>query len=151
MSQFDRLIEWCERHRIKSAGINVLPNLEINQLDQCETITDLPSEIGVLEHLKSLAVHRTQLASLPNEIGNLSELETLDLWKNQITGLPPEIGKLQKLTKLVLSDNNITTLPNEISNCIELKELWIKGTPLARNSVKLERLMNLLPHCKIQN
>ena len=61
-----------------------------------------------------------KLESISEEIGNLNNLTRLWLHKNQLTKLPESIGNLTNLTSLNLSSNELTKLPKSIGNLTNL-------------------------------
>ena len=76
------------------------------------SITEIPSSIALLFHLKELLLRENKLVCLPEELCLLKKLQMLDVSHNQLQTLPKEIGKLLKLTKLNVSHNYLTVLPH---------------------------------------
>ena len=70
---------------------------------------------------------------IPSEIGNLSELKTLALWENHLTGeIPPQLGKLSKLRALFLDSNQLTgEIPRQIGQLQSLNEFWLNGNQIS--------------------
>lgn len=111
-------------------------------------LIELPSEIGILKHIKVLDVSKNDLTSLipevtelkliekidlssnrfsvfPEEIIALNKLCDLDISSNHLHSLPSKIGKLKNLTKLDLSNNLLSSLPHEIGELESLTQLYI--------------------------
>ena len=70
----------------------------------------IPPDIGRLDRLVSLSLHRNRLSGrIPPELGNLAGLEYLNLSYNALTGgIPPELAKLENLEQLWLGGNRLT-------------------------------------------
>jgi Leucine-rich repeat (LRR) protein len=51
-------------------------------------LTDIPSEISHLRHLRSLNLAQNQLVTIPASVGGLEQLEMLDLGHNRLSVLP---------------------------------------------------------------
>lgn len=62
-------------------------------------------------------------SELPPDIGFLNHLRILNLTGNLLSTLPPEIGQLTKLTKLYLAGNQLEILPPELGNLTNLQVL----------------------------
>jgi len=101
--------------------------IECNKNGQIETIDlfygslsgMIPSELGMLTMMTSLALKHNQLSgTIPTEIGTLSGIETIDISYNNLTGMiPSELGKLIRLDSLELSHNSLSgTTPLELEN-----------------------------------
>ncbi len=71
----------------------------------------LPRNKKTLLYFKSLTLSCNSLTELPKEIGKLSSLTKLDLSYSSLTKLPKEISELANLTELDLSWNALTELP----------------------------------------
>ncbi|TXG73747.1 hypothetical protein EZV62_002326 [Acer yangbiense] len=68
-------------------------------LEDDNTLSALPGELGTLSKLGTLDLHSNQLKGYPAEACQL-RLSVLDLSNNSLSGLPPEIGKMTTLRKL---------------------------------------------------
>jgi Leucine-rich repeat (LRR) protein len=91
------------------ADLNLASNNQVNGT--------LPSEIGALTRLTSLALSGDKLSGrLPTEVGKLTMLASLKLDNQYFTGpLPTEIGLLTRLTDLSLTRNQFTSsIPTEV-------------------------------------
>lgn len=77
-------------------------------------ITQLPHNIGNLQHVRTLLLSNNQLAMLPQEVSRLVQLEVLDLSGNNLIALPSGFEQLKRLKLLKLSDNPMTVLPEEL-------------------------------------
>jgi internalin A len=107
-------------------------------------LTELPQEIGSLEHLEELDLANNLLTALPPEIGNLVNLGVLYLESNQLSSLPPEIGNLSNLRVLFLSKNLLTALPPEIGNLVNLTDLNLENNELSSLPPEIGNLENLI-------
>ena len=108
--------------------INEAVNDRREQLDLSgKGITELPPEIGRLEHVRILDLGDNNLRALPLQFANLSKLWGLCLDGNLLSVLPPEICDLGQLSHISLSNNRLTTLPREFSNLKQLQFLYLGG------------------------
>ncbi|KAI8374033.1 hypothetical protein EDC96DRAFT_498308 [Choanephora cucurbitarum] len=85
-------------------------NLERLVLDS-NTLSALPSSIGLLQRLVKLSIQNNNLDSLPSEIGRLTELKILDAQKNNLKMLPKEIWLCASLQTLNCSSNLLESFP----------------------------------------
>jgi adenylate cyclase len=92
--------------------------LETLTLD-CNTLSELPSSIGVLTKLVRLSVQANNLEALPSEISNLVELKVLDVQKNNMKTLPKEIWRCVSLQTLNCSSNLLDVFPEPFSEIQE--------------------------------
>lgn len=120
-----------------SSGIASLPP-DIGQLQHLQGLNlhrtgllSLPPAIGQLQNLQSLDLSSTVFSSLPVEIGGLTYLETLNLEKSSIISLPPSLGRLQNLEFLSLSASSISSLSPEIGQLQNLENLDLGRTGLS--------------------
>jgi CCR4-NOT transcription complex subunit 6 len=82
------------------------------------------------DFLNELYVASNKITQIPTAIGQLRHLKHLDASNNLLTELPPELGMCVYLKNLLLFDNNIRTLPNELGSLYQLEMLGIEGNPL---------------------
>ena len=75
------------------------------------------------------------LTEIPSEVGCLSKLNTLALCDNKIHTLPRSLIHLGKLRSLSLHNNQLSTLPQEIVS-LDLVELSLRNNPLVVRFVK---------------
>ncbi len=66
------------------------------------SLTELPSDLFLLENVATLWLNDNKLVSLPREIAQLKRLVWLAANGNQLSSLPNEIGQLTKLERLVV-------------------------------------------------
>jgi len=146
-------------------GFDIRGNLISISFSDC-MITELPSEIGNLNHLKELDLSNNCITQLPQNIENLIYLQELDLSNNRLTHLPHNIGNLTNLLKLVLTKNQInilpfsigdittlqfldvswnhlTQIPNEIANLTKLQFLHLSWNRLSKIPANIGNLTNL--------
>lgn len=82
------------------------------------------------DFLCELYIASNKITQLPTAIGQLRHLKLLDASNNQLTQLPVELGMCVYLKNLLLFDNNIQTLPVELGSLYQLEMLGIEGNPL---------------------
>ncbi|KAI8986475.1 hypothetical protein BDB01DRAFT_611415 [Pilobolus umbonatus] len=80
------------------------------------TLTALPTSLGVLTKLVRLSVQSNNLESLPTDIHKLTELKHLDVQKNNLKQLPKEIWLCVSLHALNCSSNLLESFPEPISS-----------------------------------
>lgn len=90
-----------------------------------------------------LSLGNLGLTDIPIEIGNLEHLEVLDLSENYLSDLPPQIRQLSNLKSIRLSYNHFADFPNEITHLAYLQNLWIDNNELNRVPSSISRLSNL--------
>jgi hypothetical protein len=96
----------------------------------------LPTQIGLLENLESLALSGNYInGTLPTQLGSLKFLTVIDIQKNLLTGgIPTSLAQIAILQEILLSFNKLSApLPSQLgalSNLIELNlnENQIEGT-----------------------
>lgn len=93
-------------------------------------LQDIPPQIGLLTHLKTLDLEGNLLSTIPSSIGNMHRLESLVLDRNQIETLPNTIGELKHIQQLDLRGNQLTNLPDSISKLAALKVLKLTGNSI---------------------
>jgi|GEM_PF-5478009 len=94
----------------------------------------LPEEIGRLENLEHLELFYNELTTLPESIGNLRKLRILDLRFNKISDLPSAFALLQNLQQVNLGDNEIRHIPECVYKLPLLREFWLCGNPVEKES-----------------
>jgi hypothetical protein len=95
-----------------------------------DDVTDVPSSIRDLAHLRGLRLAGNPLAGLPAGLWDLSSLENLDLSGTGLSSLPADVGDLSHLTELLLADNALTDLPDEVGSVDELAWLLLDHNQL---------------------
>ncbi|CAB9498217.1 leucine rich repeat [Seminavis robusta] len=109
--------------------------LQSIQLPNNDLQGDIPTTVGLLNHLVSLNLKDNHMAgTIPSELGLLRHLESLDLRSNHLVGtVPTSLGLLTRLTKLHLGGNTglvamttktmTDTFPREICDLPLLEEM----------------------------
>ena len=89
----------------------------------------IPSDLGRLDRLVVLALHRNRLTGrIPPELGDLASLERLRLSYNALTGgIPPELAKLENLEELWLKYNRLTGAVPAALGELDLSVLRLAG------------------------
>jgi internalin A len=113
-------------HAIRDALASGAPQLDLSYRE----LTELPPEIGKLEHVVSLDLCGNDLVALPPEIGRLKQLTQLDVRHNRLVALPPEIGALEALASLDLRGNQLTSLPLQMARMRALRTLDLRQNRL---------------------
>ena len=113
------LKHWLKDKYKQNYSYEDLKNLQLLDLD-CNELTHLPPEIGLLTNLQELDLGGNKLTSLPPDIGQLTNLQHLGLTYNELTSLPSEIRMLTNLQTLFLINNRLKSLPREIEK-LEIK------------------------------
>ncbi|KAE8671621.1 DCN1-like protein 1-like [Hibiscus syriacus] len=105
-------------------------------LPTCQLLGSISSDLGMLEHLRSLDLSKNSLnGSLPVSFFNSTKLRFLDLSNNLIAGgIPETIGTLLNLQVLNLSDNLLTgTLPASLTTILNLTVVSLKNSYFSGN------------------
>lgn len=80
----------------------------------CQNLTEIPSNVLELTHIKKLSLDKNHIVVLPENIDNLVNLEELSLLRNKIVSLPKTLKNLKKLDDLTLYGNPVSnTAPLE--------------------------------------
>lgn len=113
-------------------------DLSFNQL------TELPTSIGTLAHLRELWVNNNQLISLPDTIKNLIHLIRLDISHNELTEFEPNTN----MNILNVSFNKLASLPNNIGNLqnliiLQAQNNEISELPTSLYDIKTLQVLNL--------
>ncbi|XP_059645475.1 disease resistance protein L6-like isoform X2 [Cornus florida] len=119
-------------------------NLQEVQFFECDSVVDMPRDIGRLSKLEKLTLDHTNIRSLPEDVGVLSQLKVLDLRfcdnLQCILGLPSSLVELY-----IASCDSLERLP-DLSNLINLSSVLLMNCDeLARvqGIGKLESLTSL--------
>jgi adenylate cyclase len=109
----DLNISNCKLTSLPDGLFNHTPNLENLILDH-NTLSELPTSIGVLLKLIKLSAQGNNLEKLPGEIYNLGELKILDVQRNNMKSLPKEIWLCVSLQTLNCSSNLLEVFPEPL-------------------------------------
>ena len=113
--------------------IGLLQELTSLAIEQTELTGTLPTQLGLLRNLTALSFKENFLTGpIPSELGFLLSLLSLNLGVNELTGsIPSELGALTQLTALVLAHNKLTgAIPSELAALDGLTELRLESTDL---------------------
>jgi internalin A len=106
-------------------------------------LNTFPREILKLKNLEKLYLDRTQIDELPKEISELKNLKFLNIGNTLISVLPIEISALKNLTSLSLGGTQIREFPKEISELKNLQELSLSDTQISELPKEISELKNL--------
>ena len=124
--------------KIKKKSGSGVTNLDISNIG----LTELPTEVCHLTHLRNLDLSGNPLKTLPPEIRLLTNLEELNL-RSTWVALPREIGSLRSLKTLILDDNPWIVIPIEIGQIKGLREISIKNCSLSTIPLWITEVSNL--------
>ncbi|KAI7887221.1 L domain-like protein [Lichtheimia hyalospora FSU 10163] len=89
-------------------------------------LTQLPSNLAMLNYLKILNVSANRLATVPTVLYNLGQLEVLNLSQNLITEIPSEMAiRLRRLKTLRMSANRIERIEADLALWEEMEHLQL--------------------------
>jgi Leucine-rich repeat (LRR) protein len=107
------------------------------------SLTHLPDDLALLEHLEVLAIDSNAFEVLPPCVFAprtlAASLLKLHCGANKLNSLPAEIGNLLALESLVVTGNQLESLPSEVAFLAEegmLEDLDITGNPCTSPSSK---------------
>lgn len=109
-------------------GIGYLKNLESLSGRYCG-VSELPEELRLCTHLRSLDMYCTPIETLPDWIGEFTDLVVLDVSETNISEIPETIGNLKNLKHLDIGRTKVTSLPSSIYS-LQLKTLRMEGLPI---------------------
>ncbi|XP_048136637.1 disease resistance protein Roq1-like [Rhodamnia argentea] len=145
------ILEDCRNLIESDASIGKLKLLTILNLKGCDSLQELPEEIGCLQALTEIVMPKT-LNELPRTFGNLQSLLILDVSHSRINKLPYSIGGLVKLRQLNLSGcTKIEKLPDSFEKLQSLVELDLSSTSLGHlpNSIGNLKQLKILRMTRI--
>lgn len=113
--------------------------LRVLDLEDCEGITNDHMKIVCRMYLlKFLNLKGTHISEVPPEVGNLEHLQTFDVSGTKLNGLPETVTSLEKLERIVFSNKDDWTvlwrMPRGISKMKALREM---DCPLLGNDVQV--------------
>ncbi|HEY0321628.1 MAG TPA: COR domain-containing protein [Pyrinomonadaceae bacterium] len=118
-------------NKIKEAKELLLDNLDLRGgRDSGEQLTQIPSEVFQLAHLKRLNLAGNRITDVPDTITRLMKLTHLDLSHNKLTAIPQPLFKLSSLEALLLENNPIRDLTSQVLELVNLKKLEINDTAI---------------------
>jgi Leucine-rich repeat (LRR) protein len=121
---------WLSAQPVRTwAGVQVKSNrVTAIYADDNNMVGSLPSSIGNLSNIDTLALYGNQLSgNIPSAMGNLAQLIYLDLGSNQLTGsIPASFSTLSNLRLIALNLNQLSgTIPSYLSSLPNLYYLDI--------------------------
>ncbi|KAK9811814.1 hypothetical protein WJX72_010643 [[Myrmecia] bisecta] len=167
---FSERLEECRttyKLNVGYAALTTLPSGFVEQVKKYNThllelelssnqLTDLPSDLSELQHLRVIRLKYNSLVKLPDVLTRLPRLEILELSGNQITSLDDAVlCHLQNVRELDLSGNNLTDLGEGLTlmpnlAMLQLENNRIEALPEAmgncRSLIKLDVSTNNLRH-----
>jgi Leucine-rich repeat (LRR) protein len=146
-------------------------NTKTFSIHRWERLNEIPQEIGLLQQLETLSVHKcVSIKIYPEELADLSHLRIVLVRFNRLKKIPPVFAQIKSLEELVLSNNsflastkwnllaknttlrkldvsyslqNLKTLPKEIAAIKNLRELNISGNKFESLPIELLQLKKL--------
>ncbi|XP_041359115.1 leucine-rich repeat-containing protein 40-like [Gigantopelta aegis] len=118
-------------NKISSLSSDISLYLKLTTLDlRCNTLSDLPHEMDVLDNLREITISNNRFTRLPPVLFELKKLEILFAADNKIDTIDAVgLQKLPLLATLDLQNNNCSQIPPELGNCLSLKSLQLSGNP----------------------
>ncbi|GFR32200.1 leucine-rich repeat-containing protein 40 [Trichonephila clavata] len=110
----------------------ILPKLTEINLGHNKLI-NVPSFIGLGQHLQYLDFRNNQLQTLPAEVANISTLREINICFNKFHSLPTALYGLKKLEIILASDNQIEDI--DVSGLSQIPSLAVLD--LHNNSIKV--------------
>jgi hypothetical protein len=115
--------------------------LEVLDVSQNGTLTDLPFTMAQCRELRSLRLNSNRLAHVPACVQQMVQLEELLLKHNCLSRLDAVVFGLTALEILHLSHNSIRRIPPPVSSMTRLEELYFEANPIV---LKTEQFGNSL-------
>ncbi|CAN6361416.1 unnamed protein product [Urochloa humidicola] len=112
-------------YKSQEQGIRHLHELHSLRVLVCSGLWQPVKCMGTFFQLTYLGIRCYGITELPEDIGDLQHLQTLDIGGSGIKKLPPSIGHLKKLVRLLVTAH--VELPDEIGNLQALQELSHTG------------------------
>jgi len=94
-------------------------------------LSELPDEIGALDHVEFFYCEFNQLSTLPAALAGMDGLVAMYFTGNRFTEIPAFVYDMARLTKLQFSKNQITELPPALGRMKELRHLSLAGNRIA--------------------
>ncbi|OEL16090.1 putative disease resistance RPP13-like protein 3 [Dichanthelium oligosanthes] len=116
--------------------------LRVLDLEDCEGITNDHLKIVCRMYLlKFLNLRNTNISEVPPQVGNLEHLQTFDVSQTKLRGLPETVTSLEKVERIVFSNKDHWEvkwrMPRGISKMKALREM--EAGPLLGNDVHVAR------------
>ncbi|WP_069835746.1 leucine-rich repeat domain-containing protein [Roseivirga misakiensis] len=146
-----RINERQEISRLEDKGIfNALEDVlrSAKQTDRLtinpyyKPLTEFPSELLKLDHLKSLNLKGHEITAIPNDISLLMNLESLNLLDNKLEAINPSICDCQNLVELRVG-GKIQTIPECLKKMKTLKHLSFQSSHANELIEELREFKNL--------
>ena len=107
------------------------------------SLTHLPSSIGLLVNLTRLDVANNRLVELPNEISQLSQLKHLNLECNELSELPSDLRRLLLCEVVILNRNRFRVFPESVLSLPRMRQISIMANELTNLPVGMRSLERL--------
>lgn len=122
--------ERLTRTTMKSMVLSCARNKSISlNFRNCQ-LSELPTCLAQLTHLKRLDLSRNNFKCLPDFLGELKKIEVLDLSHNQIEDLPATFKNLQSLSICKLNDNQLVSFPAVLAEIHTFTEMYLQNNNL---------------------
>ena len=154
-SKSELILGWTAIEELPPSSIECLTALEILDLNGCNYLKCLPSNMDSLRSLKFLNLSRCLKLDLPENLQKIKCLERLDLGGiSQLEEIELNgIGCLSSLKYLSLSSNNFVTLPAIVSQLSKLEALDLSRCEKLRSVSELPstmRYINMESCCSLE-
>lgn len=138
------ILEDCKKLTRIHSSIGELKHLEHLNVKGCDSLQELPEELGSLLSLVQILAGGSSLHKLRTSLGNLTALSILEVTKGTISKLPRTIGGMWGLKRLSLHGcQRLKKLPDSLGHLKYLIELDLSDTGITRLPYSVGKLTKL--------
>ncbi|XP_020425778.1 TMV resistance protein N isoform X2 [Prunus persica] len=134
----------CESLVSLPTNIWKLKSLESLDLIRCSKFQFFPEISEAMEHLEFLNLSGTMVKEVPKSIGNLVALRKLHMVECSIQEIPDDLFSLTSLQELDLSLTEIKSIPASIKQAAQLSHLCLNGCKSLESLPELPPLLQCL-------
>jgi Leucine-rich repeat (LRR) protein len=146
LTSLQHLSLWWSEVTSLATHIGLLTRLHILDLEYCDSLYDIPSELEHLHNLTEFRIQAKNMKTFPFTMKKWTELQTLEVNELSIEMFPSEIWLLTKLKHLSLRHSKLTSVPSVIrylSNLTHLNLNYSHITHISHQISQLTRLQSL--------